>query len=92
MIQTRKVQYKCMSKLSPQELATRGHQFLVEGDKRRASSSGTGGNNQHSATPRGTNSHHSSTTTNHTQGYGNPNGTYVSGVNMCIYIHMLLNE
>ena len=36
MIQTRKVQYQCMSKLSPQELASRAHQFLGEGDKRSA--------------------------------------------------------
>ena len=34
MIQTRKVQYQCMSKLSPHELASRAHQFLAEGEKR----------------------------------------------------------
>ena len=34
MIQTRKVQYQCMSKLSPHELASRGHQFLAENEKR----------------------------------------------------------
>ena len=36
MIQTRKVQYQCMSKLSPQELASRAHRFLSEGDRRLA--------------------------------------------------------
>ena len=36
MIQTRKVQYQCMSKLSPQELASRAHRFLGEGDRRSA--------------------------------------------------------
>ena len=36
MIQTRKVQYQCMSKLSPQELASRAHQFLAEGEKKSA--------------------------------------------------------
>jgi hypothetical protein len=34
MIQTRKVQYQCMSKLSPQELASRAHHFLGEGNRR----------------------------------------------------------
>ena len=37
MIQTRKVQYQCMSKLSASELASRAHQFLANGDKRRSS-------------------------------------------------------
>ena len=37
MIQTRKVQYQCMSKLSPRELASRAHQFLAESEKRSAS-------------------------------------------------------
>ena len=36
MIQTRKVQYQCMSKLSPQELASRAHHFLGEGNRRSA--------------------------------------------------------
>jgi len=36
MIQARKVQYKCMSKLSAKELANRGHQFLANGDKRKS--------------------------------------------------------
>ena len=36
MIQTRKVQYQCMSKLSPRELASRAHRFLGEGDRRSA--------------------------------------------------------
>ena len=40
MIQTRKVQYNCMSKLTPQEMVTRGSQFLAEGDKRKALASG----------------------------------------------------
>ncbi len=39
MVQARKVQYECMSKLSPTELATRGHQFFVQGDKRERDSS-----------------------------------------------------
>ena len=49
MIQTRKVQYQCMSKLSPQELASRAHRFLAEGEKRstdrRRSSNVTSGMN-----------------------------------------------
>ena len=36
MIQARKVQYMCMSKLSPKELASRAHQFLTEGDKKKS--------------------------------------------------------
>ena len=36
MIQARKVQYQCMSKLSAKELANRGHQFLANGDKRKS--------------------------------------------------------
>lgn len=36
MIQARKVQYMCMSKLSPKELANRAHQFLAEGDKKKS--------------------------------------------------------
>ncbi len=35
MVQARKVQYQCMSKLSAKELANRGHQFLANGDKRK---------------------------------------------------------
>lgn len=38
MIQARKVQYVCMSKLSPKELASRAHQFFNEGDKRKSQS------------------------------------------------------
>ena len=34
MIQTRKVQYLCMSKLSAKELVNRAHQFVADGDKR----------------------------------------------------------
>ena len=37
MVQARKVQYQCMSKLSAKELANRGHQFLANGDKRKSS-------------------------------------------------------
>ena len=33
MVQARKVQYQCMSKLSPRELATRGHQFFAQGER-----------------------------------------------------------
>ena len=36
IIQTRKVQYQCMSKLSAKELANRGHMFLANGDKRKS--------------------------------------------------------
>lgn len=36
MIQARKVQYMCMSKLSPKELASRAHQFLAEGDRKKS--------------------------------------------------------
>ena len=39
MIQARKIQYMCMSKLSPQELASRAHQFLADGDKKKQHSS-----------------------------------------------------
>lgn len=39
MIHARKIQYMCMSKLSPQELASRAHQFLAEGDKKKQHSS-----------------------------------------------------
>ncbi len=35
MIQARKIQYMCMSKLSPKELANRAHQFLADGDKKK---------------------------------------------------------
>lgn len=36
IVQTRKVQYRCMSKLSAKELANRGHMFLANGDKKRS--------------------------------------------------------
>ena len=36
LIQTRKVQYQCMSKLSAKELANRGHMFLANGDKKKS--------------------------------------------------------
>lgn len=39
MIQTKKVQYYCMSKLSAKELANRAHQFLAEGDKKKSAQS-----------------------------------------------------
>lgn len=35
MIQARKIQYMCMSKLSAKELANRAHQFLADGDKKK---------------------------------------------------------
>ncbi len=35
MIQARKVQYMCMSKLSAKELANRAHHFLADGDKKK---------------------------------------------------------
>lgn len=35
MIQARKTQYMCMSKLSAKELASRAHQFLADGDKKK---------------------------------------------------------
>ncbi|XP_064384154.1 uncharacterized protein LOC135333176 isoform X2 [Halichondria panicea] len=42
MIQARKVQYMCMSKLSPKELASRAHQFLADGDKKKQHSNNKG--------------------------------------------------
>ena len=39
MIQSRKVQYECMSKLSPTELMSRGQQFFAAGDRRTNSTS-----------------------------------------------------
>lgn len=37
MVQARKVQYECISKLTPQEMISRGTQFFADADRRRSS-------------------------------------------------------